>query len=52
MPVYISLVGAILVVIIAIILWSLFGPIGLLLLILAAVLFYVAFGTRSAAAIP
>jgi hypothetical protein len=51
MPVYISLVGAIIVIILALILWSLFGPFALLLLILAAILFWVAFGTGQTAAV-
>jgi hypothetical protein len=52
MAVYISLVGAIIVIILALILWSLFGPFALLLLILAAILFWFAFGTGNSARIP
>jgi hypothetical protein len=45
MVVYISLFGAVVLVLLAIVLWALFGPLGLLLLILAAVLFYHSFGS-------
>jgi hypothetical protein len=50
MTVYVSLLGAILVLILAIILWFLIGPIGLLLLILVAILLWLAFRSSGSVA--
>jgi hypothetical protein len=44
---HISLVGAILLALVAVLLLYLIGPFGLLLLIVVAVLFWYAFGPRS-----
>lgn len=47
----ISLVGAVLIILLAILFLFLIGPLGLLLLILAAVLFWYAFGPGSRGAV-